>query len=207
VRRRDEPKSRHARRARPVMKVDAVRCFVLLLWLPDVHAFTSHARTIAVRSSSCTFATAHIIGSSSRQILHLLRAHAEDADSEMAERARQAASGADLASASWGAWRSRAPTDAKARAHHILVNSKALAESLMQQLELGADISKLAAEHSGCPSKDSGGDLGEFVPGDMVEEFEACVFNESTPIGQPVGPIESPFGFHVIIVDARTGKL
>ena len=58
-----------------------------------------------------------------------------------------------------------------------------------------------------CPSKDAGGDLGEFVPGDMVEEFEACVFDASTPIGQPVGPIQSPFGFHVIIVDERTGTL
>ena len=112
--------------------------------------------------------------------------------------------GAAQAAASWGQWRNKAPTNAKVRAHHILVDNQEKALSLLKQLTFGAEIADLAAEHSLCPSKDEGGDLGVFKPGDMVEEFDTFVFDDSSPVGVPLGPVETPFGYHVIVIDERT---
>eukprot|EP00900_Chrysochromulina_parva_P004162 jgi/Chrpa1/13747/Chrysochromulina_OHIO_Genome00018687-RA len=112
--------------------------------------------------------------------------------------------GAAVAAASWGSWRIRAPTDARARAHHILVESEAKALELMKELIFGADIGELARLHSLCPSRDQGGDLGSFVPADMAHEFSAFIFDERTPTNAPVGPIKTPFGYHVIVIDERT---
>ena len=119
--------------------------------------------------------------------------------------AERAGGAAATAAASWGSWRVRAPTDAKARAHHVLVDSEAKALSLLKEMAFGAEIASLAAEHSLCPSKDKGGDLGEFVPGDMAVEFDAFIFDESSPIGVPLGPVKTPFGYHVVVIDERTG--
>ena len=117
---------------------------------------------------------------------------------------RPSANGAALAAASWGSWRVRDTSGFKARARHVLVSSEDEALSLMKQLAFGADIGQLAAQHSLCPSKDNGGDLGAFGPGDMAEEFESFVFDEKSPIGVPLGPVKTPFGYHLIVIDERT---
>ena len=120
---------------------------------------------------------------------------------------QEPAGGAALAAASWGSWRNRAPTDARARARHVLVDTESQALCLLKELTFGADMAQLAAEHSACPSKENGGDLGVFVPGDMAAEFDAFVFDSSTAIGIPLGPVKTPFGFHIVIVDERTGDV
>ena len=56
----------------------------------------------------------------------------------------------------------------KVHARHILVASEDAAKNLKQQLDEGADFAQLAREHSSCPSKNSGGDLGMFGRGQMV---------------------------------------
>jgi len=91
---------------------------------------------------------------------------------------------------------------AKASARHILVDTAELAEDLKQQIENGADFALLAAEHSGCPSGSSGGDLGEFEQGQMVPEFDQVVFHEA--IGEIHGPIPTQFGYHLIEILDRT---
>jgi len=91
---------------------------------------------------------------------------------------------------------------AKATARHILVDSEGEALDLIQQLENGADFAQLAAEHSNCPSGQSGGDLGEFSQGQMVPEFDQVVFTES--IGEIHGPIATQFGYHIIEITDRT---
>ncbi len=90
-------------------------------------------------------------------------------------------------------------TSAKAR--HILVNSEEEANELISKIEGGADFATLAAEHSQCPSGKSGGDLGQFGPGQMVPEFDTVVFNE--PVGPTHGPIKTQFGYHLIQITER----
>ncbi|MCS7296909.1 MAG: peptidylprolyl isomerase [Bacteroidia bacterium] len=49
-----------------------------------------------------------------------------------------------------------------------------------------------------------GGDLGEFVKGQMVPEFERVAF--SIPIGEVSPVFESPYGFHILLVEKRVGN-
>ncbi len=49
-----------------------------------------------------------------------------------------------------------------------------------------------------------GGDLGEFGKGQMVPEFERMAFTIS--IGEVSPVFESPYGFHILLVERRTGN-
>ncbi len=90
----------------------------------------------------------------------------------------------------------------KASARHILVESEEVCEDLKRKIENGADFAQLAAEHSECPSGSSGGDLGEFEPGQMVPEFDQVVFNEA--VGEIHGPVATQFGYHLIEITDRS---
>ncbi len=90
----------------------------------------------------------------------------------------------------------------KATARHILVSTKEECEELKKQIEGGTDFAEVAAQHSQCPSGKSGGDLGEFSPGQMVPEFDTVVFSHE--IGQVHGPVQTQFGFHLIEITSRT---
>jgi peptidyl-prolyl cis-trans isomerase C len=91
---------------------------------------------------------------------------------------------------------------ASARARHILVATKEQCENLKAQIEAGADFASVAKEHSLCPSKRQGGDLGVFGPGQMVKEFDEVVF--SGEVGKVLGPVQTQFGFHLIEITSRT---
>lgn len=91
---------------------------------------------------------------------------------------------------------------AKAHARHILVSSEQACEDLKTKIAGGADFAAVAKEHSQCPSGQKGGELGEFSPGQMVQEFDQVVFKEA--IGQVHGPIKTQFGFHLIEITKRT---
>ena len=90
---------------------------------------------------------------------------------------------------------------AKARARHILVSTQERCEKLKKQIEQGEDFAKVAALYSECPSGKSGGDLGEFEPGQMVEEFDEIVFKEEQ--GKVHGPVKTDFGYHLIEIISR----
>ena len=95
---------------------------------------------------------------------------------------------------------------AKASARHILVKDYDQATSLLEQLQEAPDkFSQLAREFSTCPSGSSGGSLGSFSPGTMVKAFDEVIFNAETPLNSVVGPVETKFGYHLIIVEKRTG--
>jgi peptidyl-prolyl cis-trans isomerase C len=91
---------------------------------------------------------------------------------------------------------------AKATARHILVGSNEKCEDLKQQIINGADFAEIAREHSSCPSGQSGGDLGEFGPGQMVQEFDEVVFSAEPNTVQ--GPVKTQFGYHLLEVTSRT---
>ena len=89
----------------------------------------------------------------------------------------------------------------RARARHILVPTEEQANDLKQQIADGADFADLASQFSQCPSGRSGGDLGEFSPGQMVKEFNDVCFNDE--VGVVHGPVKTQFGYHLIEVTAR----
>lgn len=94
----------------------------------------------------------------------------------------------------------------KATARHILVDTEDEAFMLMKTLSSGeSSFSELAQEYSNCPSGRDGGNLGSFEPGTMVPEFDKAIFSPNTVIGSIVGPIQTKFGYHLIVVDKRSG--
>jgi peptidyl-prolyl cis-trans isomerase C len=87
-------------------------------------------------------------------------------------------------------------------ASHILVETEEEAQALVDELSGDADFPALAREHSTGPSGPSGGELGWFSPGMMVEPFENAVAGMA--VGSIAGPIQTQFGWHVIkLNDAR----
>ncbi|MCL2104922.1 MAG: peptidylprolyl isomerase [Kiritimatiellaeota bacterium] len=75
-------------------------------------------------------------------------------------------------------------------------------EDIKKQLEAGADFAKLAKEYSECPSSQNGGDLGTFRRGMMAKPFEDAAFGQE--IGKVGEIVETQFGYHLILVTAKT---
>ena len=84
-------------------------------------------------------------------------------------------------------------------ARHILVESEELANEIAAMLAGGDDFDALAAVYSLDQSnKDSGGNLGFFSRGMMVEEFEEVAF--ALEVGKVSDPVQTSFGYHLIEV-------
>jgi peptidyl-prolyl cis-trans isomerase C len=82
-------------------------------------------------------------------------------------------------------------------AAHILVKTEEEAKKIKSDLDGGADFAEVAKASSTDPgSAASGGDLGWFAPGMMVEPFEKAV--EALKPGETSGPVQTQFGFHII---------
>jgi len=89
-----------------------------------------------------------------------------------------------------------------AKARHILVSTEEKCEELKAKIEAGEDFAKVAQQYSECPSGKDGGDLGEFEPGEMVDEFDEVVFKKE--VGKVHGPIKTEFGYHLIQIISRS---
>jgi len=86
------------------------------------------------------------------------------------------------------------------RARHILVKTQGEANAVETQLKGGADFATLAKAKSIDPgSKDKGGELGWFGPGQMVPAFQNTEF--ALQVNQISSPVQTPFGWHVIQVE------
>jgi len=91
----------------------------------------------------------------------------------------------------------RFTTEEERQAQHILLETKEMADEVLALLDAGGDFSKLAAQYSqDTGSKDTGGDLGMFGRGVMVDAFEKSAF--ALQEGQVSGAIKSEFGYHII---------
>jgi peptidyl-prolyl cis-trans isomerase C len=82
-------------------------------------------------------------------------------------------------------------------ARHILVDDKAVADSITKDLKGGADFAKLAEQKSKDSSNKSGGDLGWFTLDTMVKPFADAV-SKLQPGQLTDEPVQSQFGWHVI---------
>ena len=99
--------------------------------------------------------------------------------------------------------------DRRVRARHVLVADRDKAISLRDEILGGASFADVARRESTCASASNGGDLGSFGPGKMVAEFDAALFpdfDEPPPPGALVGPVQTQFGYHLILVVDREGN-
>ncbi|MGM0901066.1 MAG: peptidylprolyl isomerase [Bacillota bacterium] len=91
-------------------------------------------------------------------------------------------------------------------ASHILVEDEATATEVAEKLASGGDFDELAAEYStDAANAESGGELGYFAKGDMVEEFENTAF--SMEVGTISDPVKTDYGYHIIkVTDKKEAK-
>ena len=95
-------------------------------------------------------------------------------------------------------------------ARHILVRvnevtseseAKAKIDRVRDRIEQGAKFADQAKVNSEDGSSSKGGDLGWISPGDTVPEFEQAM--AKLKIGEMSGPVRTPFGWHLILVEER----
>jgi peptidyl-prolyl cis-trans isomerase C len=81
----------------------------------------------------------------------------------------------------------------------------AKAQEIRKKIEAGADFAELARQESDDTSSgQNGGDLGLFGHNQMVPPFEEAAFNMKA--GELSQPVKTPFGYHIIKVEARENK-
>jgi parvulin-like peptidyl-prolyl isomerase len=78
---------------------------------------------------------------------------------------------------------------------------RAKAEEIVKRARAGEDFAKLAQEFGTDGTKDKGGDLGWFGPGQMDPDFEKAAY--ALKPGQISDVVETSFGFHVIKMEER----
>ncbi|WP_300588009.1 peptidylprolyl isomerase [Marivita sp.] len=86
-------------------------------------------------------------------------------------------------------------------ASHILVETEEEAAAIVEELNGGADFAEVARAKSTGPSGPNGGQLGWFGAGMMVPEFQTAV--EELEVGAISGPVQTQFGWHVIILNEK----
>ena len=96
----------------------------------------------------------------------------------------------------------------RVRACHILakLTEEKQEQALLKIKELQEQVNvdnfaELAQQNSDCPSSTSGGDLGWFRKGDMVQQFEEVAF--SLKVGAISDVVTTQFGYHLIKVIDR----
>jgi len=82
---------------------------------------------------------------------------------------------------------------------HILVEEEATAQEVLGLLNDGGEFAELAAEYSTGPSGPTGGDLGCSPSDGYVPEFANAV--DTATVGEFVGPVQTQFGWHVLVVE------
>lgn len=99
------------------------------------------------------------------------------------------------------------------RARHILLkmhpnanedvrrNIQNRMDSIIAELDAGADFATLAGKYSEDGSNAAGGDLGYFHRDQMVPEFAEAAF--ATKVGEVSGVVETVYGLHLIKVEDR----
>ena len=92
-------------------------------------------------------------------------------------------------------------------ASHILVESEEKALEIFAKIDAGEiTFEDAAKEYSSCPSKEAGGNLGEFGRGQMVPEFDSAVFDMQ--VGELTKtPVKTQFGYHLIkLIDKKEAE-
>lgn len=92
--------------------------------------------------------------------------------------------------------------DGQVCSSHILVETEDEALGILDELEAGGDFAAIAEERStDTGSGADGGDLGCTAPTNFVGPFADAVTEGA--IGEHLGPVQTDFGYHVILVRSR----
>lgn len=86
-------------------------------------------------------------------------------------------------------------------ARQMLFATREDALEVLHLLKNGGDFATLARERSLSPDSEKGGALDNFSKGQLPAEFDAVLFK--LPVNQISDPVESPYGFHLFIVEKR----
>lgn len=90
-------------------------------------------------------------------------------------------------------------------ARHILVTDEEDAQAVIEELDGGEDFAALAERHSRGPTAARGGDLGWFVPGEMVRSFGEAVMD--LEVGEHTRePVRTRYGYHVIKLEGQRDR-
>lgn len=108
----------------------------------------------------------------------------------------------DAVQAAYEAHLAQNPPQDEVSARHILLESEEDALAVIEELNGGADFATLAQEKSTGPSGPAGGQLGFFSAGQMVPEFADAAF-AMEPGNHSEVPVQTQFGWHVILVEDR----
>ncbi len=105
----------------------------------------------------------------------------------------------DAIAEAYAQWQQELP-DTEYQARHILVDEQAQAESLIAELDQGADFAELAQANSKDSTASRGGDLGWFGPQQMVAPFTEAV-QSLEPGSYTKQPVQTQFGWHVVMLE------
>ena len=89
----------------------------------------------------------------------------------------------------------------RVRARHILVQTEAEAQQIIEKLNAGEKFADVAKKYSLDGSKEYGGDLGYFTAAEMVPEFSKAAF--ALKVGELSAPVKTDFGWHIILLEDR----
>ena len=84
----------------------------------------------------------------------------------------------------------------KIRVRHIVVEEEEEAKEVLKELKEGKDFSEVALNHSLCPSKIKGGDLGMVGMGNLTKPLENVAFK--LKIDEFTEPVKSEYGWHIM---------
>lgn len=108
--------------------------------------------------------------------------------------------------ARYGTYLAKRKQDVEFKARHILVENEDAAREVIRRLTQGADFAELAHRTSIAPSAKRGGDLGAFKASRMVKGFAEAI--RPLQAGQFTRePVQTDFGWHVILVESRSDAL
>jgi len=94
------------------------------------------------------------------------------------------------------------PARRQVRVSHIMTENLSDARELLYRIRRGESFEDLAREHSECPSRENGGDLGFIERGQMLKPFEDAAFRAIK--GSVTGPVFTKQGVHLIkVTDTR----
>jgi peptidyl-prolyl cis-trans isomerase D len=83
-------------------------------------------------------------------------------------------------------------------------SAKVIAQKVYNDIKAGGDFAAAAKQYSMDPSARKGGDMGWFKKGIYIAQVEEAAMKAT--IGEILGPIESPVGYHIIQVTGRSNK-